>query len=380
MKYAPKIFFAYLFLLLSLGACKKEIPASAPLAFQALLEKNVVPFSKPPGLSLHIEAPKHGLSWAGAAGVSTSGTDRKVKSDQAYRISSITKTFVATSILLLYEKGHLQLDDPISQYISAEHNALLKEGNYDPDKISIRHCLQHTSGLFDYARADQYREIAIADTSKVWTRTEQLKGAMTWGAPFASPGDAYHYSDTGYNFLGEIIEHLTGKNLGIAVRELIGYERIGLRSTWWEKMEATPLNRLPLVSRYSGKRDVSPYDASVDLFGGGGIISTSTDLAKFMYQLFNYGIFTKKSTLELMLSKPNLVEGHMPNKDYRMGLYKISIYGMEGYMHSGIWGTQLVYLPEYEAAIALNHTNWGRYYVLKQVITLLGKYIKNDEW
>ena len=311
----------------------------------------------------------------GVAGVAKTDTDQKVSINQPYRIASITKTFVATSILLLYEEGHLSLDDPIINYLSETHIAILEKGNYALAAITIRHCLNHTSGLFDYARSKRFEEIAIGEPQHHWTRTEQLEGAMEWGEATGIPGEFYEYSDTGYILLGEIIEQLSQQNLGVAVRQLIDYERLGLTHTWWEKLEPTPPNALPQVSRYNGAREVTSMDPSFDLYGGGGIVSTSTDLALFMQHLFNHRIFKRTATLDMMLSKHDFSADYVPYKDYRLGIYKVTLYGMEVFMHSGIWGTQLMYIPTYNASIALNHTNWGQYYVLKQIVHLLGRYV-----
>lgn len=376
MKYTPKIYvFLVLSILLWLPSCQEELPINHGVAFQELLEKNIFPRSLPPGLGVHIEAPRYGISWAGVAGVAKTDTDQKVSIDQPYRIASITKTFVATSILLLYEEDRLSLDDPIINYISEAHIAILKKGKYALDTITIRQCLNHTSGLFDYARSKRFEEIVFGEPTHNWTRTEQLEGAMGWGEATGAPGEFYEYSDTGYIILGEIIERLTGQNLGMAVRQLIGYERLGLHHTWWEKLESTPPNTLPQVSRYRGARDVTSMDPSFDLYGGGGIVSTSTDLALFMQNLFNHRVFKKRTTLDMMLSKPDFPSDYIPYKDYRLGIYKINLYGMEVFMHSGIWGTQLIHIPDYNASVALNHTNWGQYYVLKQIVHLLGRYV-----
>ena len=249
MKYTLKIYaFLLLGVLLWLSSCQEELAVDHSVAFQELLDKNVFPRSLPPGLGVHIEAPRYGISWAGVAGVSKTDTDQKISINQPYRIASITKTFVATSILLLYEQGHLSLDDPIINYLSEAHIVILQKGNYALDEITIRQCLNHTSGLFDYARSKRFEEIALGEPNHQWTRTEQLKGAMEWGEATGSPGELYEYSDTGYILLGEVVERLTQQNLGVAVRQLVGYERLGLQHTWWEKLEPNPANSLPQVS------------------------------------------------------------------------------------------------------------------------------------
>lgn len=96
-------------------------------AFQALLDSAIT--DKMPGILVHVESPKQKISWSGAAGVSELKTQNKLQSDQTFRIASVTKTFVACSILRLWEQSKLALTDPISKYISPEHTAIQKQTN-----------------------------------------------------------------------------------------------------------------------------------------------------------------------------------------------------------------------------------------------------------
>ncbi len=107
-----------------------------------------------------------------------------------------------------------------------------------------------------------------------------------------------------------------------------------------------------------GDIDTSDWDNSVDLYGGGGLSSTTMDLAVFFNALFNQGIYEQENTLETMLAdagplKKNKKEG----RTYRMGLWEIPVFDGVGYMHNGFWGTAWVYVPEFNATIAVNYTN-----------------------
>ena len=81
---------------------KTEINA-ATNAFQTLLDSSVN--ANMPGILVHVECPQQKISWTGSAGVSDLNTQSKLRSDQTFRIASVTKTFVACSILRLYEGG-----------------------------------------------------------------------------------------------------------------------------------------------------------------------------------------------------------------------------------------------------------------------------------
>ncbi|MGY8915670.1 MAG: serine hydrolase domain-containing protein, partial [Flavobacteriales bacterium] len=282
----------------------------------------------------------------------------KLSAKQPFRIASVTKTFVAAAILRLQEEEKLSLEDSIAPYLSDEHLQLLTTDGYDPKAITIKHCLQHRSGLFDYAEGNEfYIDSIIKNPSKKWTRTEQLKFAMDAGDPLGNPGEVYGYSDTGYILLGEIIEKITGKSLAPALRQLLEYNALGLKSTWMEGLEDTPLGISQPVHRYIGEYDATTLDNSIDLYGGGGISSTTKDLAVFFDALFNGQIFKNPETLTIMLEDPGRLPNGAESEDYRMGLSKEGVMGISGYMHRGFWGTVWIHMPKPNYTIVVNFTN-----------------------
>lgn len=372
-----KIRFLYIisFLSISILGCQ-SLKSVEPInnEFQILLNELTASNLNPTqGVSLSVYAPDFNISWSGVSGVSDVKEKTSLTIDQPFRVASITKTYVAASILILHENGTLTIDDPISKHISTAHLDILKKGGYQPDEITIRHCLNHTSGLFDYAvGSDNYINIAFKNPKKRWTRTEQLEGAMNWGKPVGQPGEKYHYSDTGYILIGEILEKYSNKNLGGTLRTLLKYNQNQFDDTWLESLDDTIASSLPQVRRYFQRRDYTDWDNSIDLYGGGGLVSTTNDLARFFFKLFNGEIFSQPNTLKLMLSKSGLDQ--TIDSNYRLGLQAVKIFGKEAFMHSGFWNSYAIYVPEYNASIALNFTRDGNHkYVIKRVLTLLSQ-------
>ncbi len=207
------------------AACRPapEPPAaSLERALQTIVADAVAGHEADFGAALHVDAPRSGLTWEGAAGVADPATGEEMTAALPVLVASNTKTFISVSILKLREQGRLGLDDPIAAHLPGEYVELLRGDGYDPDTITIRHLLTHTSGLFDFADADIYTEEILADPNHRWTRTEQLEAAMEWGDPYGPPGEVYRYCDTGYILLGEILEQVTGRTMPDAVRELGG--------------------------------------------------------------------------------------------------------------------------------------------------------------
>lgn len=304
-----------------------------------------------PGILLHVQSGNNDINWSGAAGVSDKASSEKLLPVQTFRIASVTKTFVASSILRLWEEGKLQLEDPISKYISAEHAEILRK-DYDLDNISILQVLRHNAGFFDHTHAPVFFEKVLQPGGYEWTRTEQLKLCVEAGDPVGAPGQKFSYSDTGYIILGEIIEKIHGKTLGLAIPELLDFKKLELENTAFEGLN--PTVDQARIHQYFQGQDTYLLHPSMDYFGGGGLLSTTEDLSRFFLALFQGKVFKNPSTLEKMLQPVSYSE--TPMMDYRIGIYRIEINGVEAFAHAGFWGTQVIYLPSVDVAMATNYS------------------------
>lgn len=372
-----------LLLLLTSASCRSDVDTNVSIAestrtFTALMEEAINnSYDQIPGIVLSVKTPKLENGWDGAVGYDGIKKTRNLEVDQPFRIASVTKTFVAVSILRLHEEQKLNIYDPISKYISEEHLSILEKDGYDPEMIQIYHCLNHTSGLFDYAmNGSDYAGMAKKSPQKRWTRTEQLNLAMEFGDPVGKPGENYLYSDTGYILLGEIIERFYGGDLAVGIRTLVGFDKLGMQHTWLESLEEEPQNLKPPIKRYFGRDDVTDFDPSIDLYGGGGLVSTCSDLTIFLEALFNKRIFNEESTLDLMLTQHHFSSDYDPLKDrrfkdYRLGMWKVTVFGDDAYMHSGLWGTTVIHIPAQNTSVAVNHTKGWSTRLLKKVILLV---------
>ncbi len=350
-------------------------PEQVEESLQAILEEAIRgSFDQIAGINMTVLAPDLDLAWTSSVGFDSKERVDSLRSEQPFRIASITKTFVATAMLRLVEDGQLELDEPIAQKLPAEYIEMLEAGGYDPQQITWRQCLNHTSGLYDYAMGgDTYVEICMSNPQKRWTRSEQVQLAMDTGQPVGQPGELYKYSDTGYVLAGEILEIAQDTNLGAALRQLLSYEELGLGSTWLESIEPATAADIEFVHSYFRHLDASNWDPSVDLYGGGGLVSTTEDLAQFFHQLFNGNVYKQPETLELMLEAATYADSYDTAedpryKDYRQGLWKVTMFGEDAYMHGGLWSTVILHVPSLNCTVAAKYTNgwWERQ--LKQVV------------
>jgi D-alanyl-D-alanine carboxypeptidase len=310
-------------------------------------------------VALSVDSPMLGVDWRGAAGVADPGSAEQMTADRPVRIASNTKTYVSATVLRLVEEGRMGVDDPIATLLPDDMVALLIGGGYRAEKMTVRHLLTHTSGLFDHSDSQQYGDAILADPQHRWTRTEQLEAAMAWGEPWGAPGEIYTYCDTGYVLLGEIVERVSVRPLPEAVRSLLRFDALNLRSTWWEDLEPAPADVPARAHQFIDDVDTFGFDPSFDLYGGGGLVSTVGDMAAFYRALFTGGVFSDPTILDLMLTT---VEGARPRPDadaaahapgvYRMGVWVDELAGVRLYAHSGFWGTAAVFVPELDLAVA----------------------------
>ena len=318
---------------------------------QTLLERWVDDTPAIPGLLAYVAAPRLGLEWSGAAGVAERTSGEPLVPGAAFRIASNTKTFTAAAILRLAEDGNLDLDQPAGELLPIEYVDLLRAGGYDPDAILVRHLLLHTSGLYDYASDPTFLETVFADPAKRWTRLEQVRFAMEHGQPYGAPGETWSYSDTGYVLLGEIIERLTSKPLGASYRDLLDFARLGLTHTYLEREEVVPAGIPQQAHQYDGDLDATVMlDPSVDLYGGGGLVSTVEDLGRFYRALIRGEIFHNPATLETMLAIPPTNE----KVGQAMGLFRLELGDQTCWGHGGYWGSGALNCPALDFTLAFS--------------------------
>ncbi len=326
-------------------------------ALQELVDSAVSDNELVLGAALYVGAPALDLEWDGAAGMADPEARVEMTSGHPVRTASNTKTYVAATVLRLWEEGMLDLDDPIADYLGEDLVASLRSDGYDPEAIKIRHLLTHTAGVFDHSDTTNYIEAITTDPRHAWTRSEQVEAAMAWGDPLGEPGELYRYSDTGYVLLGEVVAQASGQAMAATVREMLDYERLGLNSTWWETLEAEPEGVPERAHQFLGETDTFDFNPALDLYGGGGLLATVGDLGRFMRALFTGGVYAKPETVATMLTTIDAVgssgqEGQMPPGMYRMGVWVLEVGGYETYRHTGFWGTLATYVPALDLTIA----------------------------
>ncbi len=164
----------------------------------------------------------HGQTTTARAGAAQLGTSQPVPLEAQYRMGSVTKTFVATTLLQLVGEGKLTLDDTVDQWLPG---VITGNGN-DGTHITVRQLLNHTAGLFDYVNDDAFfatlatPEAFSANQNHHYSPQDLITIALSHQPTFA-PGAGWAYSNTNYIVAGEIIKAVTGYNWDVEVTNRI---------------------------------------------------------------------------------------------------------------------------------------------------------------
>ncbi len=304
-----------------------------------------------PSVIAQVESPSTSLSWSGAAGVIDRVSQKPAAAETVFRIASINKTFTAAAVYLLAEQGVMKLEDSIATHLLPETTALLRERGYEPDRITVLQMLAHTSGIPTHDQPPYYAAV-LADPSRRWTRREQLLFALDRFPKAGAPGETFSYSDTAYTLLGEIIERKTGKSLGEALRSLLKFEQLGLRSTWMETSETAPSLPAGFAHAYTDTGiDTRGIDASIDTYGGGGLVSTVGDLTRFYRALFEGRVVAPSS----LASMQTLLVGVDSPIGLGRGVFRFSLGQQSCWGHEGFWGGGVYHCPDARISVSLTN-------------------------
>lgn len=329
--------------------------ASTGERLQTVLDEVVAQHRLVPGAVAYVDAPREGLPWSGASGRFAFTGSRPLRPEDPYRIASSTKIFTAASILRLAEQGRLSLEDSIARWLPpriVDRIHVLDGRSYGPE-IKLRQLLNHTSGIFSHDEDPRFLPLVAAQPTKRWTAEEEIEMSID-NEPYFPPGRGWHYSDTAYVMLGLIIQRATGQTLGPAVRDLLRFDRLGLRSTWWELFEDAPAGAGERARQYFKALDATDYSPSWDSWGGGGLVSTTSDATRFIRALFEGRVFERASTLTTMLADPAPV----PNRgfeyayEYAFGIGHWRVGGVDCWGHPGWWSAVIHYCPSLDLAFA----------------------------
>ena len=217
-------------------------------------------------------------------GVADLETQQPVTPDTKFAIGSITKPFTAMAIMMLVEEGKVDLDQPISRYLT--------ELPEEWEALTLRQLLSHTSGISE---------------NGFWRKREQPNDFLknTQATLDFPTGESWMYSNSGFYVAGLILEQVTGQTYENFMQDRI-YTPLGMTQTQ-AKLAPSPT----LATGYFWNERRERYKAVGDLpkinpfaFSAGNIISTARDMAKWSQALNQKTLLSAESYQHLWTTTP----------------------------------------------------------------------------
>ena len=277
--------------------------------------------------ALAAKTDKDGNAVGATAGKGNLATGEAPPLDGEVRIASNTKTFVAVLVMKMVEEGKVKLDEPIETYLPG----IVKGQGVDGKKITVRQLLQHTSGLPEFG--DGQLDYFAIRNDYVSPR-DVLDGVLSRPAQFA-PGAKFQYNNANYVVLGLLAERVAKRPIAEQIETKI-VKPLGLKHTYMPAPgEKTIRGKHPHgYHTRDGKpgklEDITEADPSWE-WAAGSMISTPSELNKFMQSVFDGSLLSQASISEMKKSVPAPEMGG----EYGLGLigYKSSCGVVWG--HSG---------------------------------------------
>ncbi|HYQ68259.1 serine hydrolase domain-containing protein [Actinophytocola sp.] len=270
------------------------------------------------------------------SGVGDLDTGAPVPYDGRVRMGSSTKTLVATVVLQLVDRGRIALDAPVERYLPG----LVRGNGNDGRRIRIRHLLQHTSGLPDYADHLPFTPENLDARFQRFSSTQLLDLALAHPPTF-QPGETgrWAYTNTGYELLGMVIEKVTGHSWQHEVTERVikplALDTMYLPRTGEHELRGPHPRSYLTVPGPAGPRpaDVTEFEPSV--FGAAGmLVSTPRDYNRFLTALLDGDLLSPEILAEMKRTDP--ATRMWPGAEYGLGLIRTPLScGGYVYGHSG---------------------------------------------
>ena len=334
------------------------------------------------------------LDWSAATGVHDRETMEPFRVDEPARIASSTKPHTAAVILQLVDEGRLTLDaTTLAEFVPDYPNAA---------SITVRHLLQHRSGIPDIQIVDGIFILTVLLRPKKWfTPLEILVwthlpfpmyniylGEFVPREPVGEPGEKYHYSQPGYIALGLIIETLTAKDLADVYRERI-FGPLGMAEAYLPRKDA-PLepwgytNLFGLLDEKIPSKDLASSPNGLNSVGwsAGGIIANARDLVNFLSGFLEGRLCSEAgiaNATDWLATEPGDIVGE---EEYGLGLSRLQYDGFTTVGHDGGLpgsGTVMRYIPELDVYIGAVTNTDSDYVELPDLIERVHAALLNEE-
>ena len=276
-----------------------------------------------------------------------------------FRIGSITKQFTAVAIMLMVQRGKIELEDPISEYLPQFRNG---------QNITIKQLLNHTSGIANYTELPKWDEAA--------RRRDFTPAALTsyfeHEEVLFEPGTSWKYNDSGYVLLGHIVEVVTQKSYAeFLEEEVLRPMQLDIQ---YETQSLIISNKLNGYRETEGRVLNAEFVSMTQAYAAGGLVANPQEIWSWTRGIFQGNLIDvdllAQAFSETIVKGDQFPYGFGWQIDYPGGQKALYHHGwINGYF------TTAWYLPESEVFVAVfsNCTCYNPIPVAKDLIALWQK-------
>jgi len=316
------------------------IPWGVADSLQKILDDCVINNNSPGGIMI-VHSRSDNWTWKGQSGIANISTMQQADTSMFYRIGSISKNIMAVTILHLVDNSILSIHDTIGKWLDT---TLTNKIAYS-EHITLKHLLNHTSGIFSYTDDFNLMNSLLTDPNASFTSDSLISIALSHPPDFF-PGDSMKYNNTGYVILTKIIESACGMSYyQYATQNILN--PTGLNNTFFPDTNVIFQNHMRCYADFDFNSILEDYTQVSPTFaiGAGEIISTLDNQIHYFNTLIDGNIISQSSYNELL--SPH------PGSEYSLGTTIIPglIMGHAGnyFNTSGLW-----YFETLDVVIAFN--------------------------
>lgn len=354
---------------------KEAIPLTTyPIALTKKVSKKLdsafTRFNKRNGFHGSVLVAKDGkLIFSNQYGYADFKNKTELDENSVFQLASVSKQFTAAAIMILYERNQLNLDDLVTKYFS----------DFPYEDVTIRHLLNHTSGLPKYfwLAEHKWEKDNAPSNDEMMDMLAEHKLQR-----FFKPGRNFDYSNTGYFVLASIVEKVSDKEFGQFLKENV-FDPLQMDRSFVYRFEIDSINDNQLDGyRLYRRRYHAPIGGTVNdaIVGDKNVYSTSEDMLKWINGL-NSGEIISKESVDMMYTKGETKYGR--KVPYGFG-FRIDDRNSEKIVyHHGKWNGFSTSITQYSDSdlviIVLEHTKYNSMkYLNKKIQAIVNENFKES--
>jgi len=355
MKKTVFISLSFLFILSSCLDVSKQSRSERNRRISSIIDQ-LVEENNIPGINLSIVF-KDETQESFSSGFADLGNGIKLNKEHVLFSGSIGKTYAVAILMQMIDEGEISLDDKLIDYFPETDWLKLLPNIED---ITIEMLLQHTTGLPRYVMMPEIWDSLEANPDKIWTYKDRLSVIFNADAVHEA-GKGWAYSDTNYILLGMLIEKLSGKYYYDELRDrVISPENLNFTFAADKRnilnlpigySQLDSMFRMPEITVVKGEYAFNPQME----WTGGGIASTTSDLAKWA-KIYYHGELFSDSLLQKMIRPNSNAPMDEDSLAYGMGSFIYNTKQGIAFGHSGFvpgFVSIFAYYTEQEIAVAM---------------------------